>query len=87
VSRAGLELMGLVLERCGVRNGRALCFLDSGPVSRDVALVVDRSGSMAGGRMDRTKAALQTLVRDHITDTDFVAVVGFNDTVHVAMPY
>ncbi|HMS54652.1 MAG TPA: VWA domain-containing protein [Fimbriimonadaceae bacterium] len=50
------------------------------PSSSQVALVIDRSGSMAGEKLEITKAAVAKLVRSLQSD-DRVAIVAYDDQV------
>ncbi|HEV8193838.1 MAG TPA: VWA domain-containing protein, partial [Ktedonobacterales bacterium] len=49
------------------------------------ALVLDHSGSMKGAKLKAVKEAVK-LVVDHLTPTDFVSVVIFDDNVQVVVP-
>lgn len=48
----------------------------------DLAVAVDVSGSMAGEKLDAVRVALHTLV-DQLDEGDTLALVGFDDRVHV----
>ncbi len=55
----------------------------SGPVH--LALVLDRSGSMKGGRLDKAIAAAKTAI-DRLRDGDHVTVVAFDQTADTIVP-
>src|SRR6185369_11760504 len=50
-----------------------------------LVVVIDRSGSMAGARLEGAKTALHALV-DRLDPTDQFGVVVFDDTAQVAIP-
>jgi Ca-activated chloride channel homolog len=50
-----------------------------------VQVVLDRSGSMTGERLDAAKRALSALV-DRLDPTDHFGVVAFDDIAHVVVP-
>lgn len=51
----------------------------------NISLVIDRSGSMAGSKMDYTRQAAQFLVQ-HLSATDVFSVVVYSDTVETIIP-
>ncbi len=51
----------------------------------NLAVVVDRSGSMSGEKLECTKAALKTLIT-HLAPEDVLTVVTFDDAVEVVWP-
>jgi Ca-activated chloride channel family protein len=60
------------------------------PVAADrrplaLALVIDRSGSMTGGKLDVTRRCARFLV-EHLAEDDQLAVITFDDQVDVATP-
>ncbi len=60
----------------------------TGPVNRlplNLALVIDRSGSMAGTKLDKAKEAAIFCIRN-LTDGDRAAVVAYDDEVRVVSP-
>lgn len=48
-------------------------------------IVLDRSGSMAGDRLDGAKTALLTLI-DRLDPTDNLGVIAFDNTVEIVVP-
>lgn len=94
---AGPLRLRLAAERGAVRAGaagllRVLVALESdpppGPAERpplNVAAVLDRSGSMAGEKLEHCKRAAMFLV-DHLTPRDRLAVVIYDDEVHTLVP-
>ena len=56
-----------------------------GTMPANFALVLDRSGSMDGEKMDNLKEAVGFLV-DHLSDTDLVSVTIFDDQVETLIP-
>jgi Ca-activated chloride channel family protein len=56
-----------------------------GTLPANFALVLDRSGSMDGEKMDNLKEAVGYLV-DHLSDTDLVSVTIFDDQVETLIP-
>lgn len=56
---------------------------DRTPVN--VAIVLDKSGSMNGDKMRQAKQAA-SLAISHLNDSDIVSIISYDDTVHVAMP-
>lgn len=66
----------VVLEITGMDGGA----LESGPL--DLAIIIDRSGSMSGGKLDDVKtAALQLL--DRLSDRDRVVLISYASEVKV----
>lgn len=57
----------------------------SAPVPLNFCLVLDRSGSMQGAKLNALKAATERLI-DQITPEDVVSLVVFDDTVQVVVP-
>jgi Ca-activated chloride channel family protein len=51
----------------------------------NVAIVIDRSGSMAGEKIAKAREAA-VLAVDRLNDEDIVSVVAYNDTVSVLVP-
>jgi Ca-activated chloride channel family protein len=51
----------------------------------NLALVLDRSGSMGGGRMENAKEAALMVV-DRLSPTDVLSVVAYDDVVEVLVP-
>jgi Ca-activated chloride channel family protein len=49
------------------------------------ALVLDRSGSMKGAKLNAVKEAVQRLV-DQMADTDYISIITFDETVQVIVP-
>ena len=68
-----------------IKVGHALS--ESSPARKPVrlALVLDRSGSMARGKLEMAKRAALAVV-DHLDERDRVAVVVFDDQVEVVHP-
>ena len=61
-------------------------FSTAGPrLSLNLALVIDRSGSMRGDKMDETKQAARKLVEQLLPD-DTLAIVSYSDDVRVDLP-
>jgi Ca-activated chloride channel family protein len=63
---------------------------DADPAARprrplNISLVVDRSGSMAGNKIDYTRQAAQLLVQN-LTPNDTFSVVLYNDNVETLLP-
>jgi Ca-activated chloride channel homolog len=56
-----------------------------GTVPANIALVLDRSGSMDGEKMDNLKEAVGYVV-DHLSDNDLVSVTIFDDQVETLVP-
>ena len=56
-----------------------------GTLPANVALVLDRSGSMDGEKMENLKEAVGFLV-DHLSDSDLIAVTIFDDQVETLIP-
>lgn len=53
---------------------------DIAPEPKEITLVVDISGSMAGDKLDQTKAALKYCL-EHLNPGDYFNIVTFNETV------
>lgn len=51
----------------------------------NISLVMDRSGSMAGEKLEYTKQAARTLVNS-LSSTDYFSLIVFDDTVQVLVP-
>ncbi len=49
------------------------------------AIVLDRSGSMKGSKLNAVKQAVQMLI-DQMADTDTISVVAFDETVNIVVP-
>jgi len=56
-----------------------------GTMPMNIGLVVDRSGSMDGEKMDNVKEAIGYVV-DHVSDNDLVSVTIFDDQVETLIP-
>ena len=56
-----------------------------GTMPANFALVLDRSGSMDGEKMDNVKEAIGYVV-DHLSDDDLVSVTIFDDQVETLIP-
>lgn len=56
-----------------------------GAMPANFALVLDRSGSMDGEKMDNVKEAVGYVV-DHLLDTDLVSITIFDDQVETLIP-
>src|SRR5512145_3273053 len=56
-----------------------------GTMPSNIALVLDRSGSMDGEKMDRLRDAVGYVV-DRLSDTDLVSVTIFDDQVETLVP-
>ena len=56
-----------------------------GTLPANFGLVLDRSGSMDGGKMDHLKEAVGYVV-DHLNDNDLVSVTIFDDQVETLIP-
>lgn len=57
----------------------------SAPVPLNFCLVLDRSGSMQGAKLNSMKAATKRVI-ERLTPQDIVSVVIFDDTVQVVLP-
>src|SRR5262249_27900322 len=55
------------------------------PAPLDLAIVIDKSGSMAGKRMNNALAAAKTAI-ERLHDGDVVSVISFNTAVDVVSP-
>jgi Ca-activated chloride channel family protein len=66
-----------------VRGGAALGALPRRPLN--VALVLDRSGSMRGPRLQQMKAAVKQFIQ-HLTPEDILAIVAYDDMVQLVAP-
>jgi Ca-activated chloride channel family protein len=51
----------------------------------NLALVLDRSGSMRGPRLQHMKIAIKQII-DHLTPDDILSIITYDDTVHVVAP-
>ena len=49
------------------------------------AIVLDRSGSMKGAKLNAVKQAVQMII-DQMADNDYISVVAFDDTVQIIVP-
>lgn len=49
------------------------------------AIVLDRSGSMKGAKLNSVKQAVQMII-DQMADNDYISVVAFDDTVQIVVP-
>ena len=49
------------------------------------AVVLDRSGSMKGAKLNAVKQAVQMII-DQMADNDYISVVAFDDTVQIIVP-
>lgn len=65
-----------------IKAGGAAAF---GAAGANFALVLDRSGSMDGEKMDNLKEAVGYVV-DHLSDRDLVSIVIFDDQVETLIP-
>ena len=50
----------------------------------NLGVVIDRSGSMSGEKMEHTKRAIQTLIT-HLGPQDYLSLVQFDDHVQVLL--
>jgi Ca-activated chloride channel family protein len=53
---------------------------DAKPMPKDVVIVFDHSGSMAGEKLQQTKQAVEYILK-HLNPTDRFKVIAYNDTV------
>ncbi len=51
----------------------------------NLALVLDRSGSMRGPRLQHLKAAIKQMI-DHLTSDDILSIIAYDDTVQLVAP-
>ncbi|MEO0565304.1 MAG: VWA domain-containing protein, partial [Chloroflexota bacterium] len=51
----------------------------------NISLVLDRSGSMAGNKIDYTRQAAQ-LLSQNMSSTDIFSIVLYNETVETLLP-
>jgi Ca-activated chloride channel family protein len=58
---------------------------DGTRVPVNVAIVLDRSGSMSGEKLEQAKAAALTAV-DRLQDNDIVSVLTYDESIHVLIP-
>jgi Ca-activated chloride channel family protein len=49
------------------------------------AIVLDRSGSMKGAKLNAVKQAVQMII-DQMADNDYISVIAFDDTVQIIVP-
>ncbi len=49
------------------------------------AIVLDRSGSMKGAKLNAVKQAVQ-MILDQMADNDYISVIAFDDTVQIIVP-
>ena len=66
----------------GIKSGGGALL---GTMPANFALVLDRSGSMDGEKMDNVKEAIGYVV-DHLSDADLVSVTIFDDQVETLIP-
>jgi len=59
--------------------------MGTGMMPANVSLVLDRSGSMEGEKLENMKEAAGYVV-DHLSDTDFVSITIFDDQVESLIP-
>jgi len=69
------------------KDGYFLLLLSPGPAKgkvkatpKDVVLVLDRSGSMGGGKLDQTREAARFIL-DNLNDEDQFNIIAYNDAV------
>lgn len=58
---------------------------DARRVPMNVALVLDKSGSMSGGKIEKAKEAAALFV-ERLSPSDILSVVAYESTVHVLVP-
>lgn len=80
VPMTGTEQAVYALMSIKAGSGTAL-----GTLPANFALVLDRSGSMDGEKMDNLKEAVGYLL-DHLSDNDFVSITIFDDQVETLVP-
>lgn len=51
----------------------------------NLCLVMDRSASMKGAKIDNVKKAIGNII-DHMADTDYISLVSFNEQAEVLVP-
>ena len=73
------QLLYALLEITAVDNS------DDGSLPLNICLVVDRSTSMAGARMERVKAALRSLI-DNLAPDDVISIISFSDRAQIVHP-
>ncbi|MFM1814679.1 MAG: hypothetical protein RLZ98_1374 [Pseudomonadota bacterium] len=72
-----------VYLRVGLKSERIRSTRDRAPLN--VALVIDRSGSMSGRKMDEARRAAMMAV-DRLGERDIISVVSYDDRVEVEVP-
>lgn len=55
------------------------------PTERHVALLIDTSGSMSGRKIENAKDGAKNAL-DHLDETDYVSIVGFNSDTDTVLP-
>ena len=54
--------------------------------SKGIVFVIDRSGSMGGGRLELVKQTILDMI-PRLESTDYLSVVSFDDDPRVELPY
>jgi uncharacterized membrane protein/uncharacterized protein YegL len=87
VSSPGLYdlIVKLYISKCEVASAtspKSIRYVGAGIGNVNIILVIDRSGSMSGEKIDRAKECSKIIV-DMLRDGDYVGVVSFSDRVSV----